>query len=358
MASARQLRSGSYRVQAKKTIDGKKIVKSFTVSPKEYPGCSKKEAAKKAKAKAELLAREWVLSKESSLSGEIRVKEALEQYIADRSNVISPATLREYKNTIKHFESINSIYISDIDAQKIQRLINDMSIDVKKKTIRNRISLLLSALDYAKIDTKFRLKYPQNDSKKVESPDIEDVQMYIKNAPDYMIPIIYLAAFGSLRRGEIIGLKEKNISRDMNTVTIEGNVVKSQEGWIYKMPKTERSIRTIQLPKFVIDSLPKKEDPEDFIFDIKPGTITDRFADISRSLKLPYTFHSLRHFAASFRTDLKIPKKYVQEVGGWTDGNSSVFEKVYNNNLSSSRKKYTQIANKFIEENFKEVKSS
>lgn len=42
----------------------------------------------------------------------------------------------------------------------------------------------------------------------------------------------------------------------------------------------------------------------------------------------------------------------IEEVGRWK--NSNVLKKVYDNTLNSSRKKYTQIANKFIEEKFSE----
>lgn len=358
MASAKKLASGSWRVQACKTIDGKKVIKSFTVSPKDYGG-NPKDASKMAKSQAELLAREWIMSNEMHETNGLTVREALTAYIEDRSRVISPSTLREYRNTIKHFEPINDIYISDIDTPKIQRLINDMSIDVKRKTINNRISLLLSALDYAGVEKKFKIRYPQSDSIKVKSPDITEVRMYLNIATDEMIPIIYLGAFGSLRRGEICGLREKDISRDMNFVSVNGDMVLGSDGWVYKpFPKTEGSERTIQLPKFVIESLPKKDDPEAFLFTIKPSTVTDRFTVMSEKLGLPYTFHTLRHFAASFRSDLNIPKKYIQEVGGWVDGKNSVLDRVYDNTMESSRKKYTQIANNFIEEQFGKRKTS
>lgn len=347
MANAKQLPSGAWRTQVTKTIDGKKIKKSFTVHPKDCEGNSKK-----AKLKSEYLAKEWSLTEEISEIHGMTVKQACEQYINDRDKVLSPCTVREYRNTIKHFDSIASLSVNDIDTPKIQRLINDMSMDVTAKTIKNRISFLLSVLDYAGVDKKFKVRYPQRNSKKVLSPDIEDVQMYIKAATNFMVPIIHLAAFGSLRRGEICGLREKDILRDMNMVTVAGDKILGPDGWEYKpFPKTEDSTRTIQLPKFIIEMIPKKEDPEAFIFDIVPSTITDRFTELSKQLGFQYTFHSLRHFSASFRTDLGIPKKYIQEIGGWVD-NSSVLDKVYDNTIGSSRKKYAQIANKFIEDNF------
>lgn len=354
MAKAIQLSSGAWRTQVCKVINGKKVRKSFTVHPKDCGGDSKR-----AKKLSQLQADEWTLSYDDIRTNGYMLKAAIESYIEDKSKVLSPSTIRGYKLILEAFKPYWHIYISDLETPEIQRIINDWSLDLKQKTIKNRITLLLSVLDYHGIDKKFKIRYPQNVSKKVTTPDIEDVQIFIKNADDTMKPIIYLAAFGSLRRGEIAGLREKDISRDMNTITVNGDMVQNDEGkWIYKaFPKTKDSIRTIQLPKFIISSLPTKEDPEAFIFTITPAAMSDRFKRLAKKLQLNYSLHSLRHFAASFRTDLGIPKKYIQEVGGWLDGNSSVFERVYDNKMESSRRKYTQITNKFIEDNFKETKS-
>lgn len=354
MANASQLPSGAWRTQASKTIGGKKIVKSFTVHPDQTGGDTKR-----ARKMSEHLASEWQLSKEESIVNGLNVHDAIESYISDKSKVLSPSTIRGYKLVLEAFSPIWHIYISDIETPQIQRLVNDWSMDLKQKTIRNRITLLLSALDYHGIDKRFWIRYPQNTSKKVGTPDIDDVQMFVRNATGVMKPIIFLAAFGALRRGEIAGLREKDISRDMRTVTVSGDIVLDEnKKWIYKpFPKTEESARTNILPKFVIDSIPVKEDPDAFIFELTPAAMSDRFSRLAKKLQLDYSLHTLRHFAASFRTDLGIPKKYVQEVGGWQDGNNNVFEKIYDNRMDSSRKKYTQIANKFIEDNFEDVAS-
>lgn len=68
-------------------------------------------------------------------------------------------------------------------------------------------------------------------------------------------------------------------------------------------------------------------------------------------------FHSLRHFAASFRSDIGIPQKYIEEVGGWT-GESEILKTIYDNGLTSSRKKYTQMTNDYIRANFEKVLKS
>lgn len=352
MANARLLPSGAYRTRATKVINGKKITKSFTVHPKECQG-----DPKRAKKLSELRADEWQLASDHVEMYGMTVKQAIEGYISDKERILSPSTIRVYKLILDAFESLWNISIYDIETPQIQRLVNEWSMDLKQKTIRNRITLLLSALDYHGVDKRFRIRYPQNTSKKVGTPDIDDVQMFVRNATGVMKPIIYLAAFGALRRGEIAGLREKDISRDMRTVTVSGDVVlDDNKKWVYKpFPKTEESARTNVLPKFVIESIPVKEDPDEFIFELTPAAMSDRFARLAKKLQLDYSLHTLRHFAASFRTDLGIPKKYVQEIGGWQDGNNNVFEKIYDNRMDSSRKKYTQIANKFIEDNFEDI---
>lgn len=128
-------------------------------------------------------------------------------------------------------------------------------------------------------------------------------------------------------------------------------MVLSGNKYVYK-PFTKNALAgTVQLPRFIIQMLPEKEDPEAFIFDMNPGMISHRYENLRKKLGFEHTFHSLRHFAASFRSDLGIPRKYIEEVGRWETG-STVLERVYDNTLTSSRRKYTSIANKFIEDNF------
>ena len=349
MATAKQLPSGAYRTQVKKTINGKVVRKSFTVHPKDCKG-----DARKAKDQSELLARQWRLSAEETETYGLKVRDAMEQYIKDRSKVLSPSTLTNYKHLIPFFDTIADICVDDIKTSDIQALVNEWSISVTAKTIKNRVSFLLSSLDYVDCDKKFRIRYPKSTSREIKAPDTEDVKMLLENAPEDLKPILYLAAFGALRRGEIAGLRQKDISRDMCMVSINGDIVLDGNKWVYK-PFTKNALSgTVQLPKFIIDMLPESDDPEAFVFDMNPNMITHKYDKLQKKIGFNFNFHSLRHYAASFRTDLGIPKKYVEETGRWKAG-SSVLDRVYDNTLTSSRKKYTLIANQFIEENFSEL---
>ena len=346
MATARRLPSGAYQTRVTKVINGRKVTKSFTVHPKQCKG-----DARKAKDQSEMLARQWRLSAEDSEIYGLTVGQAMEQYITDRSKVLSPSTITDYKRYIPLFESLSIICVDDLKTSEIQALVNEWAVSVSAKTIKNRVSFLLSALDYAECDKRFRIRYPKSQSKDIQSPDLDDVQMLLRNAPDDFKPIIYLAAVGGLRRGEIAGLKNGDVSRDLCTVYVHADVVRDGNTWAYKPYTKNAKAGVIQLPKFIVDLLPDG-DPEAFVFGMNPNMISHRYDNLRKQLGLEFNFHSLRHFAASFRSDLGIPRKYIEEVGRWESG-SKVVDRVYDNTLNSSRKKYTQIANKFVEDNLR-----
>lgn len=346
MANAKKLPSGAWRTLASKKVNGKLLRKSFTVSPEETGG------SRQAKAKSELLAREWQDDVREDPESELTIEKIVKDYIRDRSKILSPRTIHDYNRLLPFYDSIKDICMSDIKTSHIQALVNEWSVSVTAKTIQNRLSLLLSALDYAGCDKKFKLRTPQKRPNKVVSPDVEDVQRLLQNASEEFKPIIALAAFGSLRRGEIAALKGSDISWDMRTVYVHADIVQSDDGFVYKnIPKTSGSVRVVDLPPFVMDMLPRVEDPEEYVFKLNPNQISKRFIKLRDRCGIETSFHSLRHFAASFRSDIGIPRKYVEEVGGWTN-ESTVLQRVYDNTLTSSRKKYVQMANKFLEDNF------
>ena len=109
--TAHQLPSGNWRVQLILGHDekGKRIVKSFT-APTDW------EAMK--------LAHDF----EKGLIDEkehITVKQALENYINDRRNLIAPTTLNNYECILKNrFKSIHNIDIHDLTHRDIQKAIN------------------------------------------------------------------------------------------------------------------------------------------------------------------------------------------------------------------------------------------
>lgn len=355
MANAERLDSGSYRCRATATINGKKTTKSFTVSPKEFSGTTR-ETAKKAKQQAELLAREWQISEESKRTSGKTVGEAMQSYIDNRSNLLSDTTLRGYMSDMRALKSLSDIYIQDIDTDTIQAKINEMSPRFSPKTIRLIFGFLKTSLDYAGIDKKFKLCYPKMQVKKDTAPDHDEVKLLLDNSEGILKTILCLGAFGGLRAGEISAIKQKDVLRDMSMISIHADMIRKKEGGGYKYkdrPKTPHSVRTVRLPKEIIDMIPDSEDPEAFVINVRPDKISLRFRKLRNKLGLDCRFHDLRHYAASWRSDLGMSKKYVKKQLGWSE-KSKVCEKHYDDVLQSEAIKFDKISNAFITNNFGE----
>ena len=114
MASVKKLPSGSWRAQASHVVNGKRIVRSFTVSPKECANDSRK-----AKALAELKASEWLATFEENRICNLTVRKALENYIEDHASVLSPNSVRGYRQYIPYFDDISGMRVDDVRSQDI-----------------------------------------------------------------------------------------------------------------------------------------------------------------------------------------------------------------------------------------------
>lgn len=355
MANAKKLPSGAWRTQATKFINGQRVVKSFTVHPDQFPGLTSKDASKKAKSLSELQAREWQINQEALVVSGKTIKQALDDFIDKRSKVLSPSTITNYKRMVPYFEPIQDLFVDDLKSSDVQPLINEWSVSVSSKTIKNRIGFLLPALDYADYDKKLKLRYPRSNSKEIKSPDLEHVQALIRSASDDFKPILFLAAFGGLRRGEIPALKQKDILRDLCSVYVHADLVLDDHTWVYKPFTKNGQSGTVRLPKFIIDLIPVSEDPDSYVFNMNPNMLSKQYDKLRFALGFnDYNFHSLRHFSASFRSDLGIPRKYIEEDCRWETG-SVAFERIYDNTLDSSRRKYQKMVSDYIEENFKKI---
>lgn len=353
MASAEQLKSGSFRCRAKKVINGKTVVRSFTVSPNAYPG-TKREREQKAKLQAELLAREWMLSKKAAKYGKT-VGDAMKSYIEDRYNMLKDTTIRGYNYEMKSLSCIADMYIEDVDKQVIQRLINDLMLTLSPKSIRNKINFLLSALDYAGSEMKYKVKLPTIPDREPTTPDHDELDLILSNSKGEFKTMIMISAFGGLRRGEIAALKQKDILRDMSMIYVHSDITRAVEsGYVHNdSAKTYSSTRTVSIPKELMRLIPESDNPEDYVFTIPLDKITRRFTRLRNKLGLNCRFHDLRHYSASMRSDLGVPDKYVKNQLGWSD-KSNVYKDVYDNPFASESAKYRKLTNKYINENFGE----
>ena len=332
MPTARKTPSGKWKVRVYDYVDENKVkhYKAFTAN-------SKKEA--------ELMALSYTHQDKTS---KLTFFEATMLYIQSRESVIAPSTLKEYKRSAeKDFELIKDKDINKLTQEDIQKQINEHSKKKSAKTVYNIHGLISSVLKIYRPDFILQTTLPQKEPKDNYIPndsDIKKILEYTKQHDQEMHTAIMLAAFGTLRRSEICGLKSSDIKD--NTIHIKRAIVNSDNGWTQKGTKTTSSDRTITLPDFVIDEISHKKGN---IVQLKPNMISDRFIDIVVRCGLPhFTFHSLRHYCASRMHSMGIPDAYIMEKGGWSS--DVVLKQVYRHALSEESNKFNdQVNAKFAE---------
>jgi integrase len=244
MAKAKKLKSGSWRCLVYDHTDpeGKRYYESFTAS-------TRKEAERRAAV--------YAATKDRTKRPEnMTLNDAIDRYIAVKSGVLSPSTVRTYRSSQRtHCAAIGGLSIRDITNTDIQSWVSDLSQRVQPKTVRNSYGLVVSALDMFNPDLHLRITLPQKKENQFYTPSDHDIQKLLQTVQGMELEIaVLLAAFGTLRRGEICALTDHDIHG--NCITVNKAMVRNiQNEWIIKEPKTFSSNRTIELPEFVINKM-------------------------------------------------------------------------------------------------------
>ena len=173
--------------------------------------------------------------------------------------------------------------------------------------------------------------------------DIKRLMDYLSEYDKDMYIACNLAAFGTMRRSEICALTADDVIG--NVVRVNKAMVKATNGdWIIKLTKNTSSTRDVEMPRFVIDILPK----EGNLVKIDPSRVSDRFIKYLKKLNMRYfRFHDLRHYSVTIMHALGIPEAYIMERGGWKT--NTVLNQVYRGTRSDFSKKYASQTNSYFD---------
>ena len=326
---AHQLPSGSYRVQLYigKDESGKRIYKSFTDPDPDA---------------AIMAARDYKENKDKPES--ITLEKAVEQYISNCENIISPSTLHGYRSIQKiHIPQIGSWDVHEITSADLQGYVNSLSAKLSPKTVSNIYGLISSALKQANVDKVFRVQLPKKKKVFRDLPEPEQVIAAIMGT-DIELPVL-LAVWLSLRMSEVRGIKYKDIKGNVLTIqrsrlTVNGVSVERDAN------KTYESTRKIEIPKYLKDKI-GKGDPDEYVVKMSAMQIYTRLKKYLAAAGIqPIRFHDLRHMFASVMHKLGVPDKYVMEEGGWST--DYVLKNNYQHTLSDAKKDAIQKRDKFF----------
>lgn len=261
-------------------------------------------------------------AKENDPNRDMTVYEAIGKYIESKKNVLSPTTYREYTQTWRNnFADINDIPIYDLTQQQIQVEINKLSAANAPKTVRNKYGVLSSTISMFRPDFVCRITLPQKKKSEIVIPTEHDMMALFEETYGTSLEIpILLGSISGMRASEIIGLKWSTVDFEKRTIRIDtAKVLDIERNTVEKGTKSRAGTRTIRILPHVYDALQRHYDPTAvFVTDLTYAQIYDRYQNaLARCCPgKHYTFHELRHYAASVMIMLGIPVKYIADYLG------------------------------------------
>lgn len=333
MAEPKKTASGKWTIQvfSYKDADGKVHTKRFTADTK---------------SEVKSLAKAYELNRDRLAKNDLTVQEAIRSYIAQRTPVLSPSTIAGYQGYAKtNFNMIDPVRINALTSEKVQNWINHMVEEGKTpKSIRNNYGLLRAALKLHRPGLLLDVVLPQKVQPKLYTPTDADIRYLLQASEGTELhKAILLAAFATLRRGEIAALEASDL--EGNILTVSKSMVHDSTGrWIIKGPKTLGSYRSILLPDFVAEEL---RGCEGRLVDLNPAQITTYFDRMVDKCELPHIrFHDLRHYSASIMHAIGIPDQYIMQAGGWSS--DSVMKRIYRNTMDDQTQKMSKKRNDYF----------
>jgi len=330
MATAKKLPSGKYRCLIFAGMEnGKRKYKSFTADTK-----------KEAELKATLYMVEKEEKKNVKPNDSLFIDE-LEKYIIAKEAVLSPSTIRGYRNIQKVLAKDHPAFckskISEISQEDVQDVISRLSKIKSPKTVRNYHGLISAVIGS---NLPLNTTMPQRVQPELYIPSDGEIQALVNAVRDTELEIpVLLGAFCMMRRGEICGLSMDDIKGDIVHVH-HSLVLGTDKEWHLKAPKTETSDRYIQAPSFVTDRIREIG----HITNLNPHSITIMFQRVLKRNKINhFRFHDLRHYSASIRHALGIPDAYIMADGGWSS--DRVLKSVYRHAMSDRKREMSDKAN-------------
>lgn len=356
MPKAKKLPSGSWRIRV---LDHEEIVlddfghpirlpngkikkiqftKSFTVADPSPAG--RKEC--------ERLAAVWESEHafDENIASPQTVKDMIEAYINLKEDILSPTTIRGYRTIQRNnFNLINDYKIHMLKKSDLQKWVNQLSIRLSPKTVRNTWGLLTAALDMYYPSKRITATLPMDIPKEIYTPSDEDIRKLIEHIHGTVLErAVILGAFCGMRRGEICALTDQDIKDGY--ITVSKSLVRDGGKTIIKSPKTASSYRTIKISSRVEEML---SGIHGRIVPTHPEDISVQFAAAVKSCGLPhFRFHDLRHYSASIMHALGIPDQYVMDRHGWKTDRT--LKAVYRNIINSEKDRFNDQINSHIDD--------
>ncbi len=284
-------------------------------------------------------------------SGALSVKEVLDRWLEARRKVLSASTVDRYQVAIKHveFASIGKLPVAKLRPHHIEDLYTDLlakgqsGSSIRKVHWAMRQSLAWAhRRGYTVLIATDGIELPPLGERKISPPDSRDVRTLVEHAlasdPEWGTAIAFVAWTGC-RRGEVCGLRWKDVDLDRKSVLIAQSVVSVPGGVEVKGTKTGE-VRRIALGTKTVAILRAHQErceeratackttlsPDAYVFSpsadsgnpYNPHTMTRVFIEMCDTAKVPHMrLHDLRHHSATALLKSGSSVGEVMDRHGW-----------------------------------------
>lgn len=273
-------------------------------------------------------AKELIEAKLGIVSDSTPFIRAAETYIQSKSNILSPSSIRGYKQIVGHLpENFLNAPLNKINKPTLQILVNQLSSEYAPKTVRNTSAFVMSVLKFFDIEVKSP-SLPKKEAKIDYIPTEDDIKriLFEVQGTKYEVPFV-LGTLG-LRRSEICALTKEDLNGNVLTIN-KALVLNENNEWTLKhTTKTDKSTRAVIVPEYIAELIRK-----DGACPCTPHSLYWKLQRVQMKLGIPrFPFHKLRHFFASYLHENGFTDKQIQEMGGWATGN--IMKSVYQHAMS------------------------
>lgn len=285
------------------------------------------------------------------MKNNITCGEAVDRYIESKIAVLSPSTIKGYKDIRRnHIGDLENVNIKLITTEILQRTINKMARTYSPKTIRNIYGLIHATLKMFRPNCTYNISLPQKIKTTFYIPEkreIEHIYTIIKTT-HLELPFL-LAVQCGLRPSEISAITKDCITN--SGLVIQKAVVLDEYGReIYKAPKSYAGYRTIPISHTLRSKLLNAPDKRICPYTSKKIS-RDWHKFLIRNKLHPFRFYALRHYFASQSLLLGIPQKYIAEIMGHSS--TAMIEQVYQHTFPSAMLEFKKRISENAEELFK-----
>ena len=294
----------------------------------------------------------------------LTVAEGCKQWLESVKLRVKESTFANYENIVFNhiLPQLGSLSFSALTTAKLNAFVSDKLLHGRKndcgglsaKTVRDIMTVYRSVERYAA--REYGIRQSNFSMPKSERKELDILSKHEQNALEKHLSVhhsvtnaaVLLCMFSGLRIGEICGLKWGDIDFHAGTIFVKRTVQRinhiGKSEVIVGSPKSQRSIRQIPIPRFVLNELEQyRTNPTAYVVSgqskpVEPRTMQNRFKAILKRCGLRnVNFHVLRHTYATTCIELGFDVKTLSELLGHADASLTLNRYVHS---SMERKKF------------------